>query len=178
MNPYLILALVVAWGLSLVGYGEWRHDAGVTEERLVWQTRTSEQSRIVLANYARFEKQADEADAAHAKALADNSARYQEQLLNEKATNARRVADIRNGTLKLRQPPSPGLNPNATSGIKAPSPSSTGCNGEAGGEFSIETAEYLYSLTGEADEVALQLGACQQVIIEDRKTNEVENDSD
>ncbi|UCV26790.1 lysis system i-spanin subunit Rz [Ferribacterium limneticum] len=176
MNPYLILALIVAWGLSLVGVGNWQYDAGVTSERLVWQSQQSTQLRTALADVSRLQKQARDDEATHAKALADNSAHYQEQLLNEKATNARRVADIRNGTLKLRQPT--GLNANAASGVKAPGTSPSGCDGQAGAEFSIETAEYLYNLAGEADEVVIQLGACQQVVIEDRKTVNTENESD
>jgi len=167
MRLYLIIGAVVACVVSIVVAGDWMYDAGATSERLVCQSNESERLRTALAEVSRMQKQVRDDDTKHAKDLAKVSTDYQEQLLNEKTINARRVADIRNGTLKLRQPPS--IKPNGDSGVTPPGAGTARCDGEAEGEFSIETSERLYGYAEEADEVVLQLTACQAVIDADRR---------
>lgn len=161
MNPYLIVGLMVAWIASLVGVGDWQYAAGEKAERLTWQSAESVKLQKALADVSRLRRQS-EADAETINAI---SAKYQETLKNEKAIDDRTSAAIRTGTIKLRQP-APTHNP--ANGITAPSPGAGGRDGGETRELSVETSGFLYGLAAEADEVALQLKACQSLVIADR----------
>jgi hypothetical protein len=91
-------------------------------------------------------------------------ATYQEKLHEQDALHARDLADVRSGALRLRD-----------SGAKCPAqvsaaPGASVGDGQAGAELSAAATEFLLSEAERADRVAIQLGACQQVIESDRKT--------
>tara|TARA_R110000868_G_scaffold378761_1_gene644361 strand:- start:192 stop:434 length:243 start_codon:yes stop_codon:yes gene_type:complete len=55
------------------------------------------------------------------------------------------------------------------SGVPGVAATPSGSDGGKGRELSVQTSEFLLTLTGEADTVARQLAACQDVIRSDRK---------
>jgi len=172
MNPYALMAAVAFWVLSLGAVGIWQYDDGAQHERLVWKTQQSNLLRTALADVSRLQTQARADELAHAEALAKVSADYQERLNDEKTNNGRIVAGIRAGAIRLRQP-----EPNrhgTGSGISAPDAATGRCDAGAGSELPPETAEFLFSLAGEADDISEQLAACQKVIRLDRALGQSE----
>lgn len=168
-NAYTLLVAILVWILSVVGVGFWQYDAGRTFERVEWQTKETQRLRELNSENDRLRTAAIETERQHAAALASISTSYQEKLNNEKAQTARLRADLRSGTVRLRLP-----DPKGSTGIKHPAEPSTSagrCNGSEGGELPPATAEFLYTLAADADEITEQLAACQAVVQADRAIN-------
>ena len=177
MNPYAIIALLIAWGLSLAGVGWWQRNDGETAERSAWQGR--ENAELVAANgkIKTLEEGARKAEQDKAAALAAISTDYERKLSDANKQRAADAAAVRAGSLRLRDPSSPGLH--ACGGLATETAAGTGQrDGGAAGELSPTTAGvlsaaasgFLLDLVNEADDVARQLAACQRVVIEDRNT--------
>ncbi|HEX7116256.1 MAG TPA: lysis system i-spanin subunit Rz [Steroidobacter sp.] len=144
------------------------YERGVSEERAKWVARESEELAAANALIEKLQREARAAEQAHAKELAAISKRYQENLRNvEKARDAH-IAALRAGALRLRDPEAPACESACGGGVSEASAAAGGRNGPAGGELSAEASEFLLRLTAEADEVARQLQACQEIIRSDR----------
>jgi len=167
MNPYLIIALLITWGASLAGVGYWQNDAGHVAERTAWQTRENTELRLANTKVLTLEEGARKTEQDHSTALAAVSTDYERKLQDANDQRSRDVAAVRAGSIRLRDPGSPGLracgNP---PGQTATAPG--GRDGAQGSGLSEQASEFLLGLTGDADDVARQLSACQRVVIEDR----------
>jgi len=172
LNPYVILALLVAWGLSLVGVGAWqRHDGKVTE-RAVWQIRENDEIRMANSKIRSLEEGARKAEQDKAIALATISTDYERKLSDANKQRAADAAAVRAGSLRLRDPSATGLRACGSIATETATGTSQRDGGTAG-ELSGAASEFLLDLANEADDVARQLAACQQVVIEDREVRDV-----
>jgi hypothetical protein len=176
-NPYLLLGLAIAWGISLFAVGVWQHKAGVTAERVQWQER--ETTALLAANQeiTRLNAEARKNEADHAARLAAISTRYQEELTHAKAQRDRDIAAARAGARRL-QFAAAGACADASARPEA-GPAAGRCDGEArsqlrdaaGGDILAlpgDISASLYTLAHDADDLARQLMAAQAVILEDR----------
>lgn len=167
LNPYAILALLVAWGLSLAGVGWWQRSDGETVERSAWQSR--ENAELIAANgkVKTLEEDARKAEQDKAAALSAISTDYERKLSDANKQRAADAAAVRSGSIRLRDPSAPGLH--TCGGLATETAAGTSQrDGGTAGELSAESAGFLLDLANEADDVARQLGACQRVVIEDR----------
>jgi prophage endopeptidase len=164
VNPWLILAAVgfaavTAW----VGYSQGRE-----VEKAAWLKK--ENTELVAANKKidELHTKAREKEKEHAMAVALISKTLEgENNVVRKQTENRRAA-ARTGGLRLRDP---GIRKDTGGGIRPPaSPAPCKRDGEAGADISTAASDFLLQLTGEADEVVVQLTACQAVVEQDRKT--------
>lgn len=167
MNPYLIIALLLAWGASLFGVGSWQNKAGHVAERTTWQTRENTELRTANGKIKVLEEGARKAEQDHADALAVISTDYERKLTHANEQRAADVAAVRVGTIRLRDPNPPGLR---ACGSIAPETGAgtSGRDGRAPGELSEQAAEFLYGFANDADDIVRQLGACQRVVAADR----------
>ena len=166
-NPYVILALLVALGLSLAGVGYWQRSDGETAERSAWQGR--ENAELVAANgkVKTLEEGARKAEQDKAAALAAISTDYERKLSDANKQRAADAVAVLAGSLRLRDPSSPGLR--ACGSLPTEAAAGTGQrDGGAAGELSAAASGFLLGLANEADDVSRQLAACQRVVIEDR----------
>ena len=171
-------ALIAVACVATVGwvddYGQRQFKAGRGVERSAWQAAEAKSLRQANTRIATLHEQARERERRHARAMADISARYEEELKHEQTRFNSVVADLRGHVLRLYVPVTGATGSHATSdgGGCAGGPASkgpTGCDGPARAELSVEAAEFLVGLATEADEVVHQLAACQAVINADHQ---------
>ncbi|WP_416242773.1 lysis system i-spanin subunit Rz [Azospira sp. APE16] len=165
------LVIVLLSGLligAFYAYGQQQFGLGEKVERTAWLdrdnaalTKANDRIKELEDNYRAKERE-------HAQDMATALAKYQEDLKHEKAAKDRAIADIRSGDLRLRIPVAcpEGAGGSTTA---APGPGAIGRDGETRAELSVQASEFLIGLASEADEVVLQLTACQAVVIADRK---------
>jgi FtsZ-interacting cell division protein ZipA len=163
MNPQMIVAAI--WAVSLVVVGIWQNSAGHTDCEL---TYTKQESVDLIAANEKITELTNKRisdNTEHATRLSLLSQQYEKEKQDESKKRDRVITDLRAERIRLRDPGSTSPTSNPGNGITAP----TGkCDGEARGFLSNETAEFLVSLTGEADEVVHQLTECQAVVMSDR----------
>lgn len=161
----LLGAVLVSAGYT---YGEKQFALGEQAERSAWQTRENDQLLVANAQIKRLEEMYRQQEQDAADAIAIISFNYQKDLKHVQAEKDRAIAGLRDGTFRLRLPAASGLHPNGGAASEVAT-ASCGCDGGKGAELSLAASEFLVGLASEADEVAKQLGRCQEVIIEDRK---------
>lgn len=167
MRRYAYLAAGILWVASLAGVGWWQNAAGHTAERVEWQDRENKELREANAKIVALTEAERRKDGDHAQALVDISTAYQKDLAHEKDKRARDVAAARAGTLVLRYDTA-GLEADRCS-RPAPGTGPGGRDGAASGQLPPAVAADLLGLVDDADDVARQLAAAQQVIVEDRR---------
>jgi hypothetical protein len=168
MNPYVIIGLIVAWVASLAGVGYWQNEAGHVDERTTWQTRENGELRTANATITALQEQARKSEHDHAAALATVSTDYERKLSDANKQRAADAAALRAGTLRLRDPNPTGLS--TCGGLGAQIGAGAGRrDGPEGGELSEAAAEFLLGFASDADDVARQLAACQEVVVKDRE---------
>lgn len=168
-NPWVILALVVAFvaeGLGAYFYGL---DTGETKQDAKWQAR--ENVELNAAN-AKIMELTTKARATEAQAAIDQSAiseSYEGKLKNVQDDKDKFVSDVRAGRIVLRIPARASAARSAGSGASSQTATSTSkCDGEARGELPREVTEFLYGEAGRADSIVEQLTACQALVRRDR----------
>lgn len=132
------------------------------DQRMLAQKEANDEAAAILnAKYRKSEQ-------VHEAALAAVGEKYANDISTLKARSARDQSDARSGAIRLSvaTPSSHG-----SEAPKAGDPATVG-DGEARTELSGEVAAFLLALANEADEVVLQLTACQAVITSDRQTGE------
>lgn len=167
MNPYLIIGILAAWGVSLLSVGAWQNEAGAISERTKWQTRESEELRTANAKISAMAAETLTKERGLAAAVSTISADYQERLANANKQRKIDTAAIRAGALRLRDPYAPGLRAGCGAATKTDAGTS-GRDGAEGSELSKQVTGDLFDLASDADSVAEQLSACQRVIRADR----------
>lgn len=175
MNPYVILGVVVAFVLSNLGSYFYGDTQGHKVERSAWLAKENVELSAANAKILSLEKAARNAEAAHAAALNLVSTTYQGEL-NAARAETKRLADAaHDGAFRLRVHAK--CEDSGGSGTAETLPSAGRRDGQAGGQLpepplatlSASDSAFLIELTGEADEVARQLSACQAVVVEDRR---------
>lgn len=161
---YLIAAVVL--GLALTGtYFYGRHDGKVLE-RAKWEKRDNEALRKANQDLDAAHRKLRDEERQSAERLQLVSGEYQKEITDVREQNRKRLAAVDHGDLRLRDPAAGHTCPDRagealpTAGRRA---------GPAPGELSAAASRFLLELTGEADEVAKQLAACQAVIRTDRR---------
>ena len=167
----LISALVYGVKSYLDGVDQKGYDRGKQETEAKYAKRDNEQLRVAAERIKTLEDQAREQERENADRLAEISKQRQKEIADAKRQYDRDIAAVRAGTLKLHDPGVPAGGAAAGCGSPGPAPGATagGRDGEARGQLSGAAAEFLLGLAGEADDVALQLGEAQAVIIEYRR---------
>ena len=165
MTGYLTAIKIVACAACIAAAS---YRIGINSERVAWQTRESEQLRAANAKIMEAQDAARAAERAHADAMAAVSTNYQRRL-NDASKQAAADRDaVRAGTIRLRDPNSPaGLRACGNFAAEA-SPTAPGRDDRATGELSAEATEFLLDLAADADQIALQLQACQSIVRADR----------
>ena len=167
-NPYILLALVLAWIGSLAGVGYWQNEAGHTAERVVWQARDNAELAKANQTIHDTEEKYRAEERSHVMALeAIGEAQNQKDQDNEKKT-ASLIAAAHAGAYRLSDPGTPANEPVDYHLSKVASGPGLG-NGSQGRELSKELAAFLTSEAGRADGLVEQLSSCQQIIQDDRK---------
>ncbi len=161
--PYLITASIAA-GVLFACY--W-YGASSTQERL--EALHLAQIQTIKAEGAKALAEATEAmrkqEQQHAAAMADLDAQKTRELENEKAAADAVIAGLRADTIRVRD--------QFTCGASTPAAGQAGATpgmGDAGKKrgFQKQDAEFLLREAARADEVTMQLQACQAIIRADR----------
>ena len=169
-NPYVILALLVAWLASTAGVGYWqRHDGAAQVMVACQRTQAAESARATVAIQA-AQAAARASEQKYAAGLATISTTYQEALTHAQTQHTADLAAIRSGALRLRV-----QYPAAASVLPGDGSASTtaatagGRDGSQGSDLPGAVAVDLLTLADDADNIARQLAACQAVIVQDRE---------
>lgn len=168
INPWVILAVVIFWLISMVGVGAWQNKAGVTKEKAAWQARENKELANANSMIQKLQADARNQENAHAQVLTFVSEKYQKGLTKNEADKNNFIASVRNGTIKLRQPVAPAES-SGNSSTSETLPGTSRRDGETRGELQGNSVEFLYDRATLADDITLQLAACQEVVIEDRR---------
>lgn len=160
-----ILAGLVAIAAMIGAYVYGRHD-GRELANAFWQAREAQIQADVQAVKDQAAERVREAEKASAARVVAISADYQADLQRLNDEKDALLSDVRAGRRRLSIPAT------CDAGGGAPVPGAAagtgGRDGEARAELSGEAADFLVALASEADRVARQLDACQQVIRADR----------
>lgn len=156
-----LIAALVGLGLLIGAYFYGRADGVAITERN-WQAREAKINAEHAEKIAAAGKLARDAEGRHAAELAAVSADYQKKLKENRDAKDRAIADLRRTHQRLSIPaacPPPG-----GGGVPETRSASGGRDGEARAQLSQSAIDFLISLAAEADEVVLQLTACQAVV--------------
>lgn len=167
-QPYRILAGVLLWLASLFAVGVWQHHAGVVGERVTWQARETTQQATAVAQFKALSDAARAADQKHAAEMAALAADYERKLSDANKQRAADIAAVRAGSLRMRDKSGTCMPAGTDPGSKAGPGPGIG-NGATGCELSETASGFLLDFANDADDVARQLAACQQVIARDRE---------
>lgn len=162
MNPAAWLGAVLAFSLAIGSGYLYGLTHGKKIERAEWQAKEIKADRAAADKLAQAQRDKAAIERKHQAAMVAASEAYQQELKHVRTQKDRVIADLRAGALRLRDPGTRyalGVHPLPGSG-----PAAGGCDAAAGGKLSDEAAEFLVDLVSEADEVARQLGRCQQVV--------------
>lgn len=168
MNPWLIVAALLAWAASLWGFGAWRAEVGATGERVKWQARENVELKAAKDAIKKLGEDARRIENARVDEMTILAINYAKGFQDAEARRLRDIDDARAGALRLRIPASAcqgtGGSPAAETG-----PTASGGNGPQTVELPAKVTEDLLTLANDADIVANQLRACQEIIINDRR---------
>lgn len=162
LGRWLVVALVMA---AAIGGAWWRgHASGLESGRAAvqarWDAEMLKQQDAALQAQAAAREQ-EHSMAASLAAVADHYAKENARAKIETADLRRRLAD---GSLRLTVPAAcPGGGPAA-----APAGGAGGGDGRTAGELPGALAEALSAIGADADQVALQLEACQAILRAER----------
>lgn len=166
-----VLAVVVLMAAvigTIYAYGRQQYGLGVDAENARWQDIKNTELVQAIRTINRLNQEKKDQEAASEKRLADMSTEYLKEQQDEKEKSTAVIADLRNGNAGLfyqlsnREYSHPGGSGQAGAGAG-------GGDGETEAQLPPEIAAALYAEADRADGIVLQLGLCQQVIIEDRK---------
>lgn len=166
-EPYRLLAGALLWLASLFAVGVWQHHAGAVGERVAWQAKEVTEQAAAAAQLKALSDAARAAEQKHAADMAALAADYERKLSDANKQRAADIAAVRAGTLRLRDKSGTCVPASTDPGAKA-GPSSGIGNGTTGCELSETTSGFLLDFANDADDIARQLAACQQVIVQDR----------
>lgn len=167
MNPYSFLGVLLAWLLSLCAVGYWQHGDGQTMERTQWQAREVKELKAANDKIAELEHAARSAELDYAAAMDKVATQFEQEKRNANIKTNRLIAQLRAGDLRLYDPAA--RSESACAGTTSATPASPGSgDGATAGGLSGAATEFLLGEAERADEIVLQLNACQGVVRADR----------
>lgn len=170
LPTWAIYALAAAAALGALWYAYTTIDGrgyarGKAETESRYQTRDNKALQDALARVQALQAEVRAREAQHQAAIDQIEAKRKQEAQDAKRQRDRDVAAARDGALKLRDPgAAAGTAHCDRSPGPAPGTAAAGSDDRAPGELSGAAAEFLLSLVHDADDVARQLGAAQQVI--------------
>lgn len=167
-EPYRLLAAAALWLASLFAVGVWQHHAGAVGERVTWQAKEVTEQATAAAQFKALSDAARKAEQDNAAKMAALAADYERKLSDANKQRAADIAAVRAGSLRLRDKSGTCMPAGTDPGSKAGPGPGIG-NGATGCELSETASGFLLDFANDADDVARQLAACQQVILTDRK---------
>lgn len=169
---YAILAVSLVVG---VYYGlhkayTWAYMNGVTATDKQWLAR--ENTQIVAANSRIVQLETDARKKEHVQSvtvanIVDN---YETEKRNAKVQTDVIISTLNSSIVKLRDKYATTRSNTCADQASATTTGTGSDNAKTGTELSNEATEFLFKLTGEANEVVLQLTACQALLVSDRQT--------
>lgn len=164
-NPYILLAVVLAWAASLVGVGWWQRHDGAAATVAAYEKRDNE--ALVAANAAidQLNREARATEKAHTEQLATIGDHYATEFQVLEARRRRDVDAARDGAIRLRVA---GACPPGGGGAAEAPAAAAGRDGAQDAELPRAVTADLLALADDADAVVAQLTACQAVIVSDR----------
>lgn len=166
LNPWVILAVVLAWGASLAGVGYWQRHDGAQAEKSSCQAdklAANAASAKALAEANAATRAEEQRSATELALVEDEAVKGQE---DAEAKRRHDVAAARSGAISLRVPATcPG---SGAGSAPQTSPGPGGSDGAATAELPREVTADLLALADDADAIVGQLAACQAVVKSDR----------
>lgn len=162
------LLVIVAIVAAIYAYGQQQFGLGEQAENARWMKRDNDALVKANAEIDQLTREKAALEAASEQRLADKTAAYLKEKINEKAKSDAVVADLRNGNAGLWYH----LANREGAGGSGPRQAGAGAGGSDGGaeaELPGEIAADLHAEAARANDIVRQLGLCQQVIIEDRR---------
>lgn len=166
MNPWAILGLVAAWAASVAAVGVWQHNVGAAIEKAVWVEKENAEVKAANEKIDALQKAAREKERQYVVGVATITSKLVKEKADALAKQVTLEDALNRGVVELRDP---GAKSSCSSGAAQATAGAGRSDGGSGARLSTEAASFLLRLTGEADDVTRQLGACQAVIKEDRK---------
>ena len=165
MNGYILAAIAGLVALGAAGYEGFRLGADhVRAERAATDLANANEQAAKTREIEERYRAKEQASAQALQAVAND---YEGKLTDAQRKTTIALDAIRSGAIRLRDPYA---KPEACGSVAAEAgPSTSGRNGEKGGELSAEFGAFLYSEAARADAYTEQLTACQKIIEADRK---------
>lgn len=167
MNPWLLLAIAILWGLSIAASATKWASLKVAEVRAEYLVRDNKALTEANAKITSLQNAARETEARRVAEMSTLATNYAKGFRDAEAQRLRDVAAARDGSLVLRIPAS-ACSPGGSE-TSPPRPASGGSDGAATVELPRAIAADLLDLANDADQVADQLRACQSIVLSDRK---------
>lgn len=159
------LAASIACGAVYLHHSGYKAGAASVQSR--WDAQKLADANAYAQALAKADAQNRQQQAQWEQKLAAASSQYQEALRNVETKHTAALAALRAGTLRLRDPGA-GTGQDGSGAMSDVATSTSRRDGDASGELSGPSSEFLLGLAAEADEVAERLGACQAVVQADR----------
>ncbi|CAG2144472.1 hypothetical protein LMG31506_03013 [Cupriavidus yeoncheonensis] len=140
---------------------------GTNGTNSAWQAKYNADLANANKRTADAEKRERDKEDQHADDMAALDAKHTKELADAKTISDRTIADLRAGSIRVRDR----LTCPAASGPGTASQAGTGASmGDAAARGGLQAAdaELVLRIAGEADEVAVQLAACQAIVRMDR----------
>ena len=155
---------------ALHTYYAWAYTNGVTSTTAQWTARENIQFIAANSKIVQLENEARQKELEQGIQVANIVDTYEKEKQNATNETAIIISKLNAGTIRLRDKYATRGQSTCPSATSATSTNPTSDSEEAGAELSQTTAKFLFELTSEADEVVLQLQACQALLITDRLT--------
>ena len=165
LNPWVLLAVGVAWLASLAGVGYWQREDGALAARNACLTAKADELAAATVKITTLQNEAREREAQHAAQMDSIGKWLAKENQDAEERTRRAVAGAR--ALVLRQQPAcvgAGGSPAA-----APGAAPSGGDGAAACALPATAVRDLFLLVGDADAGMRALQACQAVVLKDRQ---------
>lgn len=156
--------------LAVFAYGQQQYRRGEVACAVPHLKRANADLAAANELIIQLQREARDAELAHAARLAAVDKKYQEKQAHEQAQNDVVVSKLRAGIAKLQyRTPIASSQQTSADSTSAAGPGPGSSDGTETSELPDTTAGDLYAEAARADEITEQLTACQQVIVEDRR---------
>lgn len=168
---YVILALSVLGSIYYAAHKAytWAYTNGATATNNDWLARENVQVVTANAKIVQLENEAREKERIQEINVANIVDTYETDKQNAKLKTDANISNLNNGIIKLRDKYAASRQSTCPSQNSTTSTSTSVDNAETGTDLSGTAAEFLLKLTAEANEVVLQLDACQALLVSDRQ---------
>ena len=174
-EPYRLLAVLILWAASLATVGIWQRHDGEASVTATWQARETKEQQAAAAQFKSLSDAARAAEQKYTNEMATLASNYERKLSDANKQRISDLAALRAGTLRLRDPGTSHVStcPSSTAQAGTSPGRSDGSTpsqlqATANGLLSTDASQFLINFAADADDVARQLAACQQVIEQDR----------